>query len=218
LLQRKSTLTQSGFMSLYQGEPIISGGDLFPIDRFTVTEAIDRKRIKRSVRYWDKAGTKGGGAYTAGVLMHELDTKDFYIEDVRRGQWSVSERERMIKLTAEVDKSAYKSMQIWVEQEPGSGGKESAESTIKNLAGHAIYKDPVRGDKETRAEPYAVQVQNGNVILRAAEWNMTFIDEHETFPNGKFKDQVDASAGAFSKLNLSTGSYDKSLSWVRGLR
>ena len=28
--------------------------------------------IIASIRYWDKAGTEKGGAYTAGVLMHHL--------------------------------------------------------------------------------------------------------------------------------------------------
>ena len=56
-------------------------------------------------------------------------------------------------------------------------------------------------------------VQAGNVLLLVGEWNRAFLDEHETFPAGKFKDQVDAAAGAFSKLT--TGStYDSSMMWV----
>ena len=51
-----------------------------------------------------------------------------------------------------------------------------------------------------RAEPYAAQVQGGNVRLLGAPWNSDFLDEHEVFPSGKFKDQVDAASGAFNKL------------------
>ena len=36
---------------------------------------------------------------------------------------------------------------------------------------------------------------------------------HETFPTGKFKDQVDAAAGAFSKLTTDS-TYDTSMKWV----
>ena len=45
--------------------------------------------------------------------------------------------------------------------------------------------------------------------LRA--WVTDFIDECEVFPTGKWKDQVDAAAGAFSKLATSTAylPYDK---------
>ena len=89
---------------------------------------------------------------------------------------------------------------MWVEQEPGSGGRESAELTISDLAGWIVTADKVTGDKATRAEPYAAQVQGGNVLLQAADWNTKFKDEHEFFPNGPYKDQVDAAGGAFAKL------------------
>ena len=36
---------------------------------------------------------------------------------------------------------------IWQEQEPGSGGKESAENTTRNLAGYAIHTERVTGRK-----------------------------------------------------------------------
>ena len=36
--------------------------------------------------------------------------------------------------------------------------------------------------------------------LVQGDWNKDFIEEHKTFPVGKYKDQVDAAAGAFNKL------------------
>ena len=96
------------------------------------------------------------------------------------------------------------SYEVYVEQEPGSGGKESAESTIRMLAGYAVYADRVTGNKVVRAEPFAAQVQGGNVGLVAGEWVTAFLDEAEVFPAGKWKDQIDAAAGAFSKLASST--------------
>ena len=102
-------------------------------------------------------------------------------------------------------------VKVWVEQEPGSGGKESAESTIRNLSGFKVEADRVTGDKESRAEPYAAQVQGGNVMVKRAEWARPFIGEHETFPNGQYKDQVDAAAGAFAKL---AGTSSPLSSWV----
>ena len=87
-----------------------------------------------------------------------------------------------------------------VEQEPGSGGKESAEATIRNLIGFRCFADRVTGNKVIRAEPFAAQVQGGNVRLVAGNWHYAYLDELESFPNGKFKDQVDASSGAFARL------------------
>lgn len=157
----------------------------------------DPARIEKAVRYWDKAGTDGGGCYTAGVKVGKDADGRFWVLDVVRGQWGVAERERMIRQTAEIDGVA---VRVWVEQEPGSGGKESAEATIRNLAGFAAFADRVTGDKPTRAEPFAAQVASGNVLLARGAWNRAFIDECAMFPVGKLKDQVDAASGAFVKL------------------
>ncbi len=149
------------------------------------------------MRYWDKAGTRDGGAYTAGVLMHKLKDGRFCVAHCRRGQWAALEREREIKRTAELDG---RRVPIAVEQEPGSGGKESAESTIRNLAGWRVTADRPTGDKAVRAEPYAAQVQGGNVLVVRGAWTQAFIDEHIAFPVGRTKDQVDAAAAAFNLI------------------
>jgi predicted phage terminase large subunit-like protein len=58
-----------------------------------------------------------------------------------------------------------------------------------------------------RAEPFVAQVQAGNVCLRAGRWTQAFLDECETWPHGKYNDQVDAAAGAFNRL-IKPYSYD----------
>jgi hypothetical protein len=75
------------------------------------------------------------------------------------------------------------------------------------LLDRSVYADRVTGHKEVRADPFAAQVQGGNVHLVAGEWVSAYLDELEVFPSGKWKDQVDASSGAFNKL-AGTG-------WVR---
>jgi predicted phage terminase large subunit-like protein len=62
------------------------------------------------------------------------------------------------------------------------------------------YADRPTGDKISRADPYSVQVNEGVVLLVRAEWNAEFIDEHTFFPFSQYKDQVDAAAAAFSRL------------------
>lgn len=191
-------LAEYGYAAQFQQRPAPRGGGLFPVDRFEIIEHAPREKdIAASVRYIDKAGTAGGGAYTAGVLMHRLKDGCYVVADVMRGQWSALDRERRIRQTAEMD--GHK-VRVVIEQEPGSGGKESAENTVRQLAGFRVEADRVTGDKVTRAEPYAAQVQGGNVYLVRGEWNRAFIGEHETFPAGQYKDQVDAAAGAFNRL------------------
>lgn len=179
----------------FQQRPTPRGGGMFKADMLTIVD--HAPLCARFVRYWDKAGTDGGGAYTAGVKMGVTTDGKFVVVDVQRGQWSALERERRIKQTADVDGVG---VDVWIEQEPGSGGKESAENTVRNLAGYNVRLERVTGDKATRASPYSAQIEAGNVWLIKAQWTRDFINEHETFPNGKYKDQVDASAGAFNKL------------------
>jgi predicted phage terminase large subunit-like protein len=157
------------------------------------------------VRYWDKAGTDAlenpSAAYTAGVKMgYSPTTGRYYVGHVARGQWGEFERERNIKQCAELDTS---SVTIYVEQEPGSGGKESARHTvIHTVPGFACYADRVRGDKYFRARPFAAMVQALNVSLIRGPWNEAYLSElHNYDPTADgWKDQVDGSSGAFNKL------------------
>jgi predicted phage terminase large subunit-like protein len=218
LLERKKSYTVASWASLYQQMPIVAGGGMFPIEKFRTQEEFPaREDIDRSIRYWDKAGTEADGAYTAGVLMHKMTDGTFCVTDVKRGQWTSLDREKHIKATTEGDRVDWGRVETWIEQEPGSGGKESAERTVAMLAGFPCYIDKVTGSKEIRAEPYAAQVQAGHVkLVGRGQWKQEFIDEHEVFPTGKYKDQVDAAAGAFNKLVVKKYKYDASMNWVGG--
>jgi len=199
LQERKSVMARARWLSLYQQSPIQEGGGMFKVAMFKIVETVPA--LRKTVRYWDKAGTDGGGCNTAGVKMAQTGDGQWIVLDVVKGQWSALERERRIRQTAELDGH---SVEIWTEQEPGSGGKESAENTVRNLAGYVIKVERVTGDKALRAEPYSAQVEAGNILLLNKEWTKDFIDEHENAPHGTFKDQWDAAGGAFNKLASST--------------
>lgn len=208
LLKRKEIMTEDSWEALYQQSPFVRTGGMFPIDRFELIErAPAREDVVSAVRYWDKAGTKDGeGAETSGTLMYRLKNGRYAIVDVTHGRWGALEREERIKKCAIADGMWVK---VYVEQEPGSGGKESAEGTIRNLAGFIIEADRPTGDKAIRAEPYAAQVQGRNVDYVRGEWNRPFLEEHQHFPFGKLKDMVDSSSGAFNKVTNSD--YDMEL-------
>ena len=90
-----------------------------------------------------------------------------------------------------------------IEKEPGSGGKESAENTMRNLAGFNVVADKVTGAKEVRAQPFIAQVQAGTVLYVIATgggWVHDFMTEGEAWPHGRYRDQIDAAAGAFAWL------------------
>ena len=87
--------------------------------------------------------------------------------------------------------------------------KRVPRTTIRNLAGYTVIGHRPTGDKAVRAEPFAAQVQGGNVLLHAGPWQEDFIEEAESFPNGPHLDQIDAAAMAFNHLALAD-SYDQS--------
>jgi len=189
-----------GWEAEYQGSPTLPEGNRFKRAWFPIVEASPARA--RRVRYWDKAATADGGAYTAGVLM-AWDGELFYVDDVVRGQWSSGERNTVMKQAADMDAQAYQNtVHVWVEQEPGSGGKESAEATIHQLAGFPVFAEPVTGSKDVRLEPFAAQCEAGNVRLVRGSWNADYVEELCAVPSGKYRDQSDASGGAFNKLSL----------------
>lgn len=194
----RQTLGHS-FYALYQQRPQPLEGGMFKLGWFEFVEAFPWS-MRRVVRYWDKAGTADGGAYTAGVLMGYV-TGIFYVLDVVRGQWTSGTREQTIATMAYLDRQQWgDAYEVWVEQEPGSGGKESAENTVRNLAGFTVHADRPTGDKALRAEPYAAQAEAGNVRIFKGDWNAAYLNELTSFPTGTYADQVDASSGAFAKL------------------
>lgn len=196
------------FLSLYQGTPIAEGGNMCKLDWLPLVDIAPVEGMTY-VRYWDKAGTQDGGKFTAGVLMGKSERGIYYILDVVRGQWGAVSREQIIKDTCQLDNDRYGFVQTWIEQEPGSGGKESAENTIRNLAGYAIQAENVSqsGDKAFRFVPFCSQAMAGNVrVCRLSRdgspnhWVQDYRAELCKFPAGAFKDQIDSTGGALNKL------------------
>ena len=154
------------------------------------------------VRYWDLAATERG-AYTAGVLIGTKGDGIFYIVDIRRAQLRPREVEDLVLQTAQIDhqRRHFTQIEIWMEQEPGSSGvAEIDHYTRRVLPGFIFRGDKVTGPKELRAAPLSSAAEAGNVKILMGPWVNAFLDEIEAFPEGEYKDQVDAASGAFGKL------------------
>lgn len=189
---------------VYQQRPTAPEGNRFKRTWFEQTVSNYPKQRLVLVRYWDTAGTEGGGAYTVGVLLgHDRQEGLTYVLDVQRGQWAEAERDAEIKATAERDDAAFGGrVTTWIEQQPGSSGKEVAQDQIKKLAGYSVHADRPTGDKDVRLEPFAAQAEAGNVRLLEGDWNEPYIDEMVAIPNGNYRDQGDATAGAYAKAAI----------------
>jgi len=188
-------------------QPFLSGSGEIPIEKLKIIPYFNRYDVASTVMSVDKAGTEGGdGAQTAIVVMHRIKNGTFVIENVVTGHWGALAREQHIKQWADDmrDKSSPLGIgfKVVIEIEPGSGGKESFESSVRNLAGHNVVGDkPGAGrSKEVRAEPFCAIVQGGSMWLHAGSWVEGFLEECGNWPAAPRKDRVDASAQALGAI------------------
>lgn len=193
----------------YLQSPIPDGGSMFNTQKIhrnvSPPDVTNPKKWIKQVRYWDKASTQDDGCWTSGVRIgKDLDANWWVIHD-ERGQWEPYTREKNIRRVAEID--GHHVIQA-IEEEGGSSGKDSSQNTIRRLAGYRVVTDRPTGDKVTRADPFATQVNGGNVYLApegtipalSDPWHMVYLHVLKYFPHGKIKDDVDASSGAFKIL------------------
>lgn len=171
-------------------------GLLFKSQWFEIVNERPEKVIAR-VRAWDKAGTEGGGAYTVGALWSLTSGGLFYVEHVIRRQLGPGGVEELIKRTAEVDG---RSVEVALWQDPGQAGKADVNVFVRLLKGWNVTGTPAKKDKITYAKPVSAQAEHGYVKVVRGDWNQVWFDEHEDFPEGNYKDQVDTSSLAFFRL------------------
>lgn len=198
-LEEAEARGEAYYAGQYGQQPVPRGGGMFKVERLLYSGIVPAKWKRGPMRFWDKASTRMGGAFTAGVKM-AIDMADrTWILDVARGQWDSGTREGKIIENARKDGKLVK---VGLEQEPGGSGKESAEHTARRIthSGFRCWINPVRGDKEERAEPLSVQVNIGNVVLVPTWWNKDFVEEMRYFPVSRYKDQIDAASGCYNGL------------------
>jgi predicted phage terminase large subunit-like protein len=192
-LRRMQSANPYVFAGQYQQRPSPSEGGQFKPERLQIVDALPAGLSL--VRAWDFAGTKGGGDWTVGFLLGRLGEK-WYIADVIRFREGPEFVEAALVNTAKNDGTACR---ISIPQDPGQAGKAQAQRFVGLLVGFTVTATPESGDKGTRANPLAAQVNVGNVYMLRASWNHALIEELRMFPNGENDDQVDAAARAFNE-------------------
>jgi predicted phage terminase large subunit-like protein len=180
------------------------GGEHFRRTWFTVIAARPVLGWKW-VRYWDLAATEPHEGnpdpdWTAGALVgmryHANGDVDTVIADVVRFRAEPGEVLRRVKETAARDG---KRVPVWIEEEPGSAGKNNTRSYQTAMPGYDVQGHKKTGDKPSYWRPLAAQAQAGNVSLVDGPWVEDFLGELTRLPHGK-KDQADAAAGGFDRL------------------
>lgn len=184
--------------SLYQQIPTPMDGDLFKVGLIKYIEQLPAERISW-VRGWDLAATEETtNAATAAVKMGIDSEGRVIVADVQRVHYDPAARDKLIRTLAELDGlPTFQSLP----QDPGQAGLSQAQGLSKLLHGYRHEFTPESGDKLVRAEPFAAQVNVGNVYLLKGNWNRRYVEELRSAGEGAaFMDQVDASSRAYTKL------------------
>jgi predicted phage terminase large subunit-like protein len=156
------------------------------------------------VRGWDFAGTEFDPKkpnkepdWTVGARMGRTPGGRFVVTGMVRMRGKPHEVEELLVRTANNDGFG---VEQDIPQDPGQAGKHQVQYFVGKLAGARVSASTESGDKVTRAEPFASQVNVGNVDFVRGAWNDAALKELEGFPNETHDDIVDAMGRAFRRL------------------
>lgn len=126
-----------------EGELLEGLGDLFRVEWLTWLESVPRGRRWRA-RVWDFAATEPSQEnqnpdWTVGSLISiDPETRHYCLEHMVRFRKSPGARDREVRRIAELDRARFgANVRVYIEQEPGSGGKSQVEAIKLALDGIA---------------------------------------------------------------------------------
>jgi len=194
-LRRMEQAAPYVFASQYMQSPAPLDGGIFKPGKLEVIDAMPVD--VQWVRGWDLASSKNEGDYTAGARLGRTQDGRYIIADIARDRLAPDARDALIKNTASLDGMK---VRISIPQDPGQAGKTQSLYLARLLTGYRVKTSPETGDKVTRAEPFASQVNVGNVLMVRGGWNIPLVEEMRMFPNGRHDDQIDALSRAFAEF------------------
>lgn len=155
----------------------------------------------RIVRGWDLAATiktdTNDPDWTSGTKLGKTSGGVYYVMHRIKDRRSPSGVEALIKNTASQDG---REVEISLPQDPGQAGKSQIANLTKLLDGYTVRSSPESGDKITRFSPFSAQAEAGNVKVLRGDWNESWFQELEGFPEAAKDDDVDSTSRAYNHL------------------
>jgi len=187
--------------AMYQQHPrpSMSGADLGGKLRIIDESEVPHHSQLKIVRVWDFAATEGGGDWTVGskIAYHKASKRVYHL-DTCRFRKSPSNTEIMVQTVAEHDGRGVK---VWIEQEPGSSGKQVIEHYQTSvLRGYDVSGEKVTGPVEVRAQPVLAAVEAGSYYAVKHPEVPNIVEELDAFPDGDHDDIITTMALGYYKL------------------
>ena len=198
LESRKDTMPAANWESLFQQNPVITGGNMFKDEWWNYWGSLPK--LKWRGLYGDTAQKKGDmNDYTVFQCWGESWDGQAVLVDQLRGKWEALEL--LVNARA-----------FWNKHKSGDGGvlrhfkvedKVSGTGLIQTLKreGIPMIGIPRNVDKEMRAMDVSPLIESGNVLIpRNAPWLSDYKSEFSQFPNGVNDDQVDPTMDAITDI------------------
>lgn len=199
-LEKKATLSVRGWASLYMGKPISADSGvmqedwLFRYDAKPSTDQTQQITLKKTVISVDTANTANERSdYTVlQVWQQGSDGRHYLVDNIKRRV----EFEGLVKLLDQV--SLFWQANVILVEDRGSGTQllQVRGATSSNPSPVPLIPISTKNlSKEFRFDAITPMFSSGLVLLpENASWLKDYITELLSFPNGKFKDSVDASS------------------------
>jgi predicted phage terminase large subunit-like protein len=199
---QRATIMNYDWQSLYQGTPRSASSNQILEESIRYCNPDQVPKGIMQTRGWDLALTENQTAdYTTGVRIgYDSVTDTIYIMDVfcERLAWARL-RAAMVEVTLR-DREQHGIYKIGVE---GVGGFDAVYQEIKALLRGRVFvekKNPPRGGKLLRAQPWLVKMEAGKVVIVRGPWNRDFVSELLAFPIGAHDDRVDGTSIAVETI------------------
>lgn len=174
-----------GESSQFQQRPTPRGGNFFNTETFKLVklESINLNNLIY-IRYWDMAGTTGGGDWTVGTLVARTLTRPykFYIIDMFRAQLAYNERMEAVKRISAEDMENYILSKdnceytIGIEREGGRSGKDISSIEKEELSGYDVWLDFKQVSKHSRAKITKGFAEGGKIeVVSNPIWTPIFM-------------------------------------------
>lgn len=186
-LKKRERLDPREFASLYQQTPYIAGGNLIKAGWWQKAESPDCPTVIIAA---DTAFKKTETAdYSVLMVLGMDNNSDIHILEIIRDRYDFPELKRAaITLNAKWRGKGLRGMYI---EDKASG--QSLIQELRNQSGIAVLPVKVGSDKVSRLNAVLPLIEGGRVFLPdEAQWLDSFMDEAQSFPNGKHDDMIDA--------------------------
>lgn len=192
----RATVGESTWSTQWQQRPTPAGGGIVQVKWFRRCP-IDKmpESFDRVVQSWDTANTTAEWSDYSVCTTWGIKGSTVYLLHVFRKRLLFPDLKRAV-----IDQAATFNAEV-VLIENRASGQQLLQDLVRDGFTKATGIDPER-DKEMRMASQTAIIENGFVVIAEdASWTREYLYEMETFPRGKYDDQVDSTSQFFWWFN-----------------